>query len=127
MVRASGVCALEAVGPAAGAVVDARDFNSRAAHAVRDDVGRFGYHEFARTGDAAGCAEFRIFQQQVLDAVEDVQGDALCGGRILLGDVRAQGDKIVNGFRRPLERHTLLGAGRSLRVSQEATHSLTRA
>ena len=38
----------------------------------------------------------------------------------MLGDVRAQGDEIENGFRRPLERHTL-------RVSQEATHSLTRA
>ena len=75
-----------------------------------DDVGRFGYHEFARTGDAAGRAELRIFQQQVLDAVEDVQSD-----------------EIVDGFRRPLERHTLLGAGRSLRVSQEATQSLTRA
>jgi hypothetical protein len=45
----------------------------------------------------------------------------------MLNDVRAQGEKIVNGFRRPLERHTLLGAGRSLRVSQEATRSLTRA
>jgi len=97
----SGVCALEAVGPAAGCVVDARDFNSRAAHAVGNDVGRFGYHEFACTGDAAGCAEFRVLREQVLDAVEDVQGDALCGGRVMFGDVRAQGDKIVNGFRRP--------------------------
>jgi len=91
----------EVGGPAAGAVVNARDFDFRAAHAVGNDVGRFGYHEFARTGDAAGCAEFRIFRQQVLDAVEDVQGDALCGGRVMLGDVRAQGGKIVNGFRRP--------------------------
>ena len=117
---------LEAVGPAAGGVVHARDFDFCPAHAVGDDVGRFGYHEFARTGDAAGCAEFRVFRQQVLDAVEDVQGDARCGGRIMVGDVRAQGDEVVDGFRRPLERHTLLGAGRSLRVSQEATHSLTR-
>ena len=36
-------------------------------------------------------------------------------------NVRAQGDKIVNGFWGPQERHTFLGAGRSLRVSQEAT------
>ncbi len=50
---------------------------------------------------AAGRAEFRIFRQQILNTVEDVQGDALCGGRIMLGDVRAQGGKIVNGFRGP--------------------------
>jgi len=34
-----------------------------------------------------------------------VQGDALCGRRVMLRDVRAQGEKIVNGFRRPLEHH----------------------
>ena len=34
-------------------------------------------------------------------AVEDVQGDALCGDRIMFGDVSALGDKIVNAFRRP--------------------------
>jgi len=50
-----------AVGPAAGAVVDAGDLNSRAAHAVGDDVGRFWYHQLARAGDAAGRAELRIF------------------------------------------------------------------
>jgi len=92
---------LEAVGPALRRVVDARDLNSRAAHAVGDDVGRFGYHEFARTGDAARRAELRIFRQQIFNAVEDVQGDALCGGRIMFGDVRAQGDEIVDGFRGP--------------------------
>jgi hypothetical protein len=117
----------EAVGPATGAVVDARDFDFRVAHSVGNDVGRLGYHEFAGAGDAAGRAELRIFRQQIFDAVEDVQGDALSGGRIMFGDVRAQGEKVVNGFRGPEERHTLLGAGRSLRVSQEATHSLTRA
>ena len=52
-------------------------------------------------GDAAGCAEFGIFRQQVFDAIEDVQGEALCGGRIMFGYVSAQGEKIVNGFRRP--------------------------
>ena len=70
-------------------------------HAVGNNVGRFWYHQFARAGDAAGCAEFRIFRQQVFDAIEDVQGDALCGGRIMFIDVSAQGEKIVNGFRRP--------------------------
>ena len=55
-----------------------------------------------------------------------MEGDALCGGRIVLGDMGAQGDEVMDGFRRPQERHTLLGAGRSLRVSQEATQSLTR-
>ena len=92
---------LQAVGPAAGGVVDARNLDFRVAHAVGNNVGRFGYHQFARAGDAAGCAEFRIFRQQVFDAIEDVQGDALCGGRIMFIDVSAQGEKIVNGFRRP--------------------------
>ncbi len=31
-----------------------------------DDVGRFGYHEFARAGDAAGRSKFRIFRQQII-------------------------------------------------------------
>jgi hypothetical protein len=94
---------LQAVGPAAGSVVDARNLDFRVAHAVGNNVGRFGYHQFA-------CA-----------------GDALCGGRIMFIDVSAQGEKIVNGFRRPVERHTPRGDRRSFRVSQEATHSLTRA
>ena len=89
------------VGPAPGAVIDARDFDFCAAHAVGDNVGRFGYHEFARAGDAARRAELRVFLQQIFDAVEDVQGDALCGGWIMFGDVRAQSDEVVDGFRRP--------------------------
>jgi hypothetical protein len=108
-------------------VPSARNLNSRAAHAVGDDVRRFRYYEFARSGDAAGRAEFRVFRQQVLNAVEDMQGNPFCGGRIMFGNVRAQGEKVVNRFGRPVERHTLLGVGRSLRVSQEAIHSLTRA
>jgi hypothetical protein len=104
-----------------------RDLNSRAAYAVGDDVGRLGNDEFADAGDAARRAEFGVLRKQVLEAVEDVQRDALCGGRIMFGNVRAQGEKVVNGFRRPDERHTRLGAGRSLRVSQEPTQSLTRA
>src|SRR5450756_2541698 len=68
---------LQAVGPAAGGVVDARNLDFRVAHAVGNNVGRFWYHQFARAGDAAGCAEFRIFRKQVFDAIEDVQGDCL--------------------------------------------------
>jgi hypothetical protein len=78
-------------------------------------------------GTRPGAPSFGFSDKQILDAVEYVQGDALCGGRIMFGDVRAQGEKIVNGFRRPLERHTPRGDRRSFRVSQEATHSLTRA
>jgi hypothetical protein len=77
-------------------VVDARDFDFRVAHSVGNDVGRFGYDEFARAGDAARRAELRIFRQQIFNAVEDVQGDALCGGRIMFGDVRAQGEEVVD-------------------------------
>jgi hypothetical protein len=92
---------LQAVGPAAGGVIDARNLDFRVAHAVGNNVGRFGYHQFACAGDAAWGAEFRIFRQQVFDAIEDVQGDALRSGRIMFIDVGAQGEKIVNGFRRP--------------------------
>jgi hypothetical protein len=35
---------LQAVGPAAGGVVDARNLDFRVAHAVGNNVGRFGYH-----------------------------------------------------------------------------------
>ena len=105
---------LEAVGPAAGAVVDARNLDFRAAYAVGDGIGRFGNDEFARSGDAARRAKLRIVRQQVLNTVEDMQGDALCGGRIMFGNVRAQGEKIVNRFRRPVERHTPFGDRRSL-------------
>ena len=108
-------------------MVDADDLDFCAAYAVGSDVGRFGNDQFARAGDAARRAEFRVFRQQIFDAIEDVQGDALGGGRVMLGDVRAQGDEVVNGFRRPEERHTPRGERRSFRVSQEATQSLTRA
>jgi hypothetical protein len=63
-----------------------------------------GNDEFARAGDAAWGAELGVFRQQVLDTVEDMQGDALCGGRIMFGNVHAQGDQVMDGFRRPLER-----------------------
>ena len=42
---------LKAVGPAAGGVVDARNLDFCPKHAVRNNVGRFGYHQFARAGD----------------------------------------------------------------------------
>ena len=50
-------------------------------------------------GTRPGAPSFGFSDEQVLDAVEDVQGDALCGGGVVLGDVGAQGEKIVNGFR----------------------------
>src|SRR4029077_7263517 len=106
--------------------VHARNLDLCAASTIGDYVGRFRYHQFACPGDATRRTELRIFRQRVLNAVEDMESDALCGGRIVLGDMGAQGDEVMDGFRRPQERHTLLGAGRSLRVSQEATQSLTR-
>ena len=59
-----------------------------------------------------------------LDGYPAAPNHALCGRRVVLGDVRAQSEKIVDRFRRPVERHMLLGAGRSPRVSQEATQRL---
>ena len=118
---------LEAGGPAASAVIDAGDFNSGAAHAIRNDVGRFWYHQLARARNAACRTELWVFRKQAFDTVENVQCDTFRGGRIMFGDVSAQGYEVMDGFGRPDERHTGFGKGRSLRVSQEATHWLTRA
>jgi hypothetical protein len=90
------------------------------------DVGGFGYDEFACAGNTSCCPKLRVFRKKVLYAVENVQGDALCGGGIMLGDVRAQGEEVVDGFGRPYERHTPRGVGRSLVVSQDRTQFLTR-
>jgi hypothetical protein len=117
---------LQPLRPTAGAVVHAHDLDRCAAHAIGDDVRRFGYDEFARSRHASCVAELGILRKQMLYAVENVQGDALCGGWIMLGDVGAQGDEVVGRFGRPYERHTPRGDGRSLVVSQEPTHCLTR-
>jgi hypothetical protein len=81
---------LWALGPAAGAVVHAGDFDCPSANAVGDDVGRFRDDEFARSGDATRCSEPRIFREEIFDAIQNVESDAPCGGRVMLGDVRAQ-------------------------------------
>src|SRR5580704_16749905 len=90
--------------PAAGAVVDAHDLDRGAAQAVGYDVGGFGYDEFARAGNTSCCPKLRVFRKKMLYAVENVQGDALCGSPIMLGDVGAKGNEVVNGFGRPCER-----------------------
>jgi hypothetical protein len=77
---------LEAFRPAAGAVVHAGDFDACAAHAVGDDIRRFGDDPLVRAGDAAGRAELRVLCEEL----EDVQGDALGSCRIMLGDVGAK-------------------------------------
>src|SRR5665213_3321257 len=76
---------LETVRPAAGAVIHARDLDGRAAHAVRYDVRVFGITSGLVPGDAAESSELGIFRMQVLDAIKNVQGDALRGGRVILG------------------------------------------
>ena len=73
-----------------GGVVDAGDFDARATHAVGDNVGRFGDDQFPRAGDPAGGPELRVFGEELFDAVEDVEGDALGGCRVVLGDVSAK-------------------------------------
>jgi hypothetical protein len=78
-----------AFGPAARAVVHAGDFDCRPANSIGDDVGRFRDYEFARSGDATGIAELGVLREKMLDAIDDVQGDALRGGRIMFGCVRA--------------------------------------
>jgi hypothetical protein len=43
-------------------------------------------------------------REESLDAVENVQSDPFCSGGVVLGDVGAQRDEVVNGFRRPQAR-----------------------
>jgi hypothetical protein len=71
-------------------VVHACDFDGRPPNSIGDDVERFRDYQFARSGDAARCAELRVFRKKMLDAIQDVQRDALCGGWVMFGDVRAQ-------------------------------------
>ena len=71
-------------------MVDAGDFDARATHAVGDNVGLFGDDQFPRAGDPAGGAELRVFGEELFDAVGDVEGDALGGCRVVLGDVSAK-------------------------------------
>ena len=73
-----------------GGVVDAGDFDARATQAVGDNVGRFGDDQFPRAGDPAGGPELRVFGGEPFDAVGDVEGDALGGSRVVLGDVGAK-------------------------------------
>ena len=64
-------------GLARGGQARAGDFDARASHAVGDYVGRFGDDQFPRAGDPAGGPELRVFGEELFDAVEDVEGDAL--------------------------------------------------
>jgi len=67
-----------------------------------------------------GAAELRIWRQQFFDAMQNVQRDALRCRGVVGGDVRAQRNKIVDGFGTPFELHAALGFRCSLRVSHES-------
>jgi hypothetical protein len=71
-------------------VVHAGDFDGRPANSIGDDVGRFRDDEFARSRDASGIAELRVFGEEIFDAIQNVESDALCSGRVMFDDVRAQ-------------------------------------
>ena len=86
-----GSLELQVVGPAANAVVHAGNFNSCAAHAIRNDVGRLRYYQLARVGNPAWRTELGVLRKQTFDAAENVQRDTFCGGRIMFGDVVVQG------------------------------------
>ena len=98
-------------------VIDAQNFQRRVGYAVGNDKGRFRNSEFACAGYATGVAELQIWRQQLFDAMQNVQGDVLPSRRVVNGDVRAQRNKIVDGFARPRELHAALGFRCSLRVS----------
>ena len=108
-----------------GGVVDAGDFDARATHAVGDNVGRFGDDQFPRAGDPAGGPELRVFGEELFDAVEDVEGDALGGCRVVLG-VSAKRSGGRGSIPETEEGHTARSAFCSLRVSQDLTQCTTR-
>src|SRR5271154_4608836 len=57
--------------------------------------------------------------------MQNVQGDAFGCHGVVHRNLRAQRIEIVDCFGRPGELHAAFGVWRSLRVSHEATHSLT--
>ena len=107
-------------------MVYAGDFDCRPANSIGDNVGRFRDYQFARSGDAARRPEPRVLREEMFDAIEDVEGDAFCSGRVMFADVRAQLNEVVDRFGRPYERHIPYGDGRSCFVSHDAAHCLTR-
>jgi hypothetical protein len=90
---------LQALGPAAGAVIDAQDFQRVVANPIGDDGRRFRNDELPRSINTAGMTELRIFREKMLDAMKDVGRDAFGGDWVILSNIGAKGDEIVNALR----------------------------
>ena len=103
--------ALPLLWPTASVVIDAQNFQHGVAYAIGNDK------EFACAGHATGVSELRILRKQLFDAMQKVHGGTLSCRGIVDGNVRAQRNRIVDGFGRPRELHAALGFRCSLRVS----------
>jgi hypothetical protein len=79
-------------------VIHAGYFDCRPANSIGDDVGRFRDYQFARSGDAARCPELGVLREEMFDTIEDVEGDTLCGVRVMFADMRAQRNEVVDRF-----------------------------
>jgi hypothetical protein len=84
------LCCLEVFRPAARGVIHAGYFDCRPANSIGDDVGRFRDNQFARSGDAARGPELRVLREEIFDAIQNVESNALCSGWVMFTDMRAQ-------------------------------------
>lgn len=78
------------IGPFAGGVEDAQDFEGVGADSIGDDVGSVGDDEFARAGDSAGAADGGIFSEES-DSAKNSLDNTVCGGGVVFGDVAGFG------------------------------------
>jgi hypothetical protein len=77
-------------------VIHAQYLNRISDQAIGHNEGRARNYEFARSRDATRATHLGINRQQSLDDFDDAMRDAVRGGRILLGDKRAERNEVID-------------------------------
>jgi hypothetical protein len=80
---------LKALGPTAGVVVHAQDFEHVVPNPIGDNKWRFWNDQLTRSGNTARMTQLRIFGQEVLDTIEDLEREAFGSGGIIRGNMSA--------------------------------------
>jgi hypothetical protein len=108
-------------------MIDAQNLNGISSYSIWHNEWRARNDEFTRAGDATGTPYVRIVRKQLFDVLQDVEGDGLRCGRVVLGNEGAKRVEILDCLRRPLNVHVVgrLGLGRSFLPFHELTQSLT--
>lgn len=87
--------------PTSCAVIDAQDLDCVTVKSVRHDEWRSRDHEFSRTRHASWSAHFGVVGQERFNVVDDVKGDALRGGRVILLNIGTKRSEVLDRFGRP--------------------------